>query len=191
MLGRIAKSVAAHQFQLDERRQRQAATARLSRFASAFSSRRYPVIQDHQQHPLPRPRRPSLCDDTAQEGFLRLSVPHTAVNGCCDGRSPAIRFCVANRGVGYPSHRCGEAGTPRPRHGYPRQLPPRAKDAGPPSPSPQHITATIRTMPSAHRHLDLPLQAPAAEEEAGPDRGSGDRAEGRGEARDHTGASQR
>jgi hypothetical protein len=42
----------------------------------------------------------------------------------------------------------------------------------------------------AHRHLDLPLQAPVAEEEAA-DRGSGNRAEGRVEAKNHTGASQR
>ena len=43
---------------------------------------------------------------------------------------------------------------------------------------------------SVDRHLDLPLQAPTQEAEAGPAGGAGDRTE-RHEARDATGASQR
>ena len=39
------------------------------------------------------------------------------------------------------------------------------KDAGPPSPGPQHDHQDHHAQP--HRHLDLPLQAPAAEAEAG------------------------
>ena len=41
-----------------------------------------------------------------------------------------------------------------------------SKDAGPPSPGPQHDQQDHHARP--HRHLDLPLQAPAAEAEGGP-----------------------